>query len=157
MPTCLIIRGHNVQGDDKALHKCQQEERKFEHLKGGKLAEEQRPTGFCSSITVGSLLPFKTAIMKGSIVELLARRCVGSGGCHEATACAAEVLCLASEKPYRMSGQQCEVLVAGGSIKHASGRLVPCILNSAMHGGASVCCFGSSSGRVTSSSDSSST
>lgn len=67
VPLCLV-------DDDKALHKCQQEERKFEKLKGKKLPDEQRPTGFCSSITVGSLLPFKTAIMKGSIVELLARR-----------------------------------------------------------------------------------
>lgn len=63
-----------VQEDDKALHKCQQDEHKFEKLRGHKLPEEQRPTGFCSSITVGSLLPFKTAIMKGSVVELLARR-----------------------------------------------------------------------------------
>jgi hypothetical protein len=66
-----------VQEDDKALHKCQQEERKFERLSGDSLPDEQRPTGFCSSITVGSLLPFKTAIMKGGIVELLARRWVG--------------------------------------------------------------------------------
>jgi hypothetical protein len=64
-----------MQEDDKALHKCQQERSKFERLKGNNtLLDEQRPTGFCSSITVGSLLPFKTAIMKGSVVELLARR-----------------------------------------------------------------------------------
>jgi hypothetical protein len=64
-----------MQEDDKALHKCQQERSKFERLKGSNaLLDEQRPTGFCSSITVGSLLPFKTAIMKGSVVELLARR-----------------------------------------------------------------------------------
>lgn len=49
------------QEDDKALHKCQQEQHKFEHLHG-KLQDEQRPTGFCSSITVGSLLPFKTGM-----------------------------------------------------------------------------------------------
>lgn len=61
------------QDDDKALHKCHQEEKKFEKLKGP-LVDEQRPTGFCSSITVGSMLPFKTAIMKGSVVEMLARR-----------------------------------------------------------------------------------
>jgi hypothetical protein len=73
---CPAICAHLcVQEEDKALHKCQQEERKFERLSGGSLPDEQRPTGFCSSITVGSLLPFKTAIMKGSIVELLARRC----------------------------------------------------------------------------------
>jgi hypothetical protein len=63
-----------MQEDDKALHKCQQDDYKFEKLRGQSLPEEQRPTGFCSSITVGSLLPFKTAIMKGSVVELLARR-----------------------------------------------------------------------------------
>jgi hypothetical protein len=80
----LVVRGNTavefgvvpmcLEEDDKALHKCQQEERKFERLSGDSLPDEQRPTGFCSSITVGSLLPFKTAIMKGSIVELLARR-----------------------------------------------------------------------------------
>jgi hypothetical protein len=80
----LVVRGNTavefgvvplcLEEEDKALHKCQQEERKFERLSGGSLPDEQRPTGFCSSITVGSLLPFKTAIMKGSIVELLARR-----------------------------------------------------------------------------------
>lgn len=68
---CLVL----PQEDDKALHKCQQDKGKFERLKGNStLLDEQRPTGFCSSITVGSLLPFKTAIMKGSVVELLARR-----------------------------------------------------------------------------------
>jgi hypothetical protein len=71
---CCCLHTH-AQDDDKALHKCQQEERKFDRL-SGTLADEQRPTGFCSSITVGSMLPFKTAIMKGSIVELLARRWV---------------------------------------------------------------------------------
>jgi hypothetical protein len=64
-----------AQEDDKALHKCVQEEHKFERLRGS-LPEEQRPTGFSSAITVGSMLPFKTSIMKGSVVELLARRCV---------------------------------------------------------------------------------
>lgn len=62
-----------LQEDDKSLHKCQQEEKKFEKLTGP-LVDSERPTGFCSSITVGSMLPFKTAIMKGSTVELLARR-----------------------------------------------------------------------------------
>lgn len=63
----------SLQEDDKSLHKCQQEEKKFEKLLGP-LVDSERPTGFCSSITVGSMLPFKTAIMKGSVVELLARR-----------------------------------------------------------------------------------
>lgn len=80
--SCIILCMHalmlyglfpHLQEDDKALHKCQQDGSKFERLKGT-LPDEQRPTGFCSSITVGSLLPFKTAIMKGSVVELLARR-----------------------------------------------------------------------------------
>jgi hypothetical protein len=62
-----------LQDDDKSLHKCHQEEKKFERLRGP-LLDAERPTGFCSSITVGSMLPFKTAIMKGSVVELLARR-----------------------------------------------------------------------------------
>jgi hypothetical protein len=63
----------SLQDDDKALHKCHQEEKKFDRLRGP-LLDAERPTGFCSSITVGSMLPFKTAIMKGSVVELLARR-----------------------------------------------------------------------------------
>jgi hypothetical protein len=63
----------NMVEEDKSLHKCQQEENKFEKLLGP-LVDSERPTGFCSSITVGSMLPFKTAIMKGSVVELLARR-----------------------------------------------------------------------------------
>ncbi|WIA12934.1 hypothetical protein OEZ85_006550 [Tetradesmus obliquus] len=79
----LVVRGNtavefgvvplSMVDDDKSLHKCHQEEKKFERLRG-KLADAERPTGFCSSITVGSMLPFKTAIMKGSVVELLARR-----------------------------------------------------------------------------------
>jgi hypothetical protein len=72
--THAVISCCALQEDDKALHKCQQDSSKFERLKGKTLPDEQRPTGFCSSITVGSLLPFKTAIMKGSVVELLARR-----------------------------------------------------------------------------------
>lgn len=63
----------NMLEDDKALHKCLQEEKKFERVTQP-LRDEERPTGFCSSITVGSMLPFKTAIMRGSVVELLARR-----------------------------------------------------------------------------------
>jgi hypothetical protein len=63
----------SLQDDDKSLHKCHQEEKKFDRLRGP-LLDAERPTGFCSSITVGSMLPFKTAIMKGSVVELLARR-----------------------------------------------------------------------------------
>eukprot|EP00879_Flechtneria_rotunda_P007402 GHRR01007764.1.p1 GENE.GHRR01007764.1~~GHRR01007764.1.p1 ORF type:complete len:418 (+),score=144.06 GHRR01007764.1:797-2050(+) len=60
--------------DDKSLHKCQQDGKKFDKVNPALLVDVERPTGFCSSITVGSMLPFKTAIMKGSIVELLARR-----------------------------------------------------------------------------------
>jgi hypothetical protein len=62
-----------LQEDDKSLHKCQQDEKKFDRLTAP-LVDSERPTGFCSSITVGSMLPFKTSIMKGSVVELLARR-----------------------------------------------------------------------------------
>ncbi|KAF6264674.1 hypothetical protein COO60DRAFT_76306 [Scenedesmus sp. NREL 46B-D3] len=79
----LVVRGNtavefgvvplSMVDDDKSLHKCHQEEKKFERLRGP-LLDAERPTGFCSSITVGSMLPFKTAIMKGSVVELLARR-----------------------------------------------------------------------------------
>lgn len=54
------------QDEDKALHKAQQDERKFERLAARKqsLADAERPVGFCSSITVGSMLHFKTAVMK---------------------------------------------------------------------------------------------
>jgi hypothetical protein len=78
---CALCLCALLQDDDKALHKCQQDQAKFELLRGDRLLDEQRPTGFCSAITVGSLLPFKTAIMKGSMVELLARRWVSQGGC----------------------------------------------------------------------------
>eukprot|EP00877_Chromochloris_zofingiensis_P015106 jgi/Chrzof1/984/Cz01g35220.t1 len=53
-----------VQDMHKALHKCNSAETN----------DNERPVGFCSSITVGSQLPFKVPIMKGSTIELLARR-----------------------------------------------------------------------------------
>jgi hypothetical protein len=54
-------------GDDsgkvhKALHKCK-------HPDGSEFREN---VGFSSSITVGSMLPFKVPLMKGSIVEVMA-------------------------------------------------------------------------------------
>ena len=36
--------------------------------------EGDRPSGFCSAITVGSLLSTKLPLMKGSIIEILARK-----------------------------------------------------------------------------------
>jgi hypothetical protein len=48
----------------KALHKCK-------HPDGSEFREN---VGFSSSITVGSMLPFKVPLMKGSIVEVLATR-----------------------------------------------------------------------------------
>lgn len=47
----------------KALHKC--------YRMGGEVA---RPSGFCSAITVGSVLPVRLPLMRGSIVEILASR-----------------------------------------------------------------------------------
>lgn len=38
---------------------------------GGEVA---RPSGFCSAITVGSVLPVRLPLMRGSIVEILASR-----------------------------------------------------------------------------------
>jgi len=82
----LVVRGNTavefgvvplcLEDDDKALHKAHQDERKFENLskRNQPLPDTSRPVGFCSSITVGSLLHFKTAVMKGSVVELVARR-----------------------------------------------------------------------------------
>ena len=65
----LELRGNNavefgccpasLQDQPKALHKC------FESESG------VRPSGFCSAITVGSLLPVKLPLMRGSVVEIL--------------------------------------------------------------------------------------
>lgn len=65
----LELRGNNavefgvcpasLQDQPKALHKC------FECQNG------VRPSGFCSAITVGSLLPVKLPLMRGSVVEIL--------------------------------------------------------------------------------------
>jgi hypothetical protein len=65
----LELRGNNavefgvvpasLQDQPKALHKC------FECEAGA------RPSGFCSAITVGSLLPVKLPLMRGSVVEIL--------------------------------------------------------------------------------------
>ena len=52
-----------MQDAPKALHKCHQDE-----------VTGERPSGFCSAITVGSMLPVKLPLMKGSIVEILASR-----------------------------------------------------------------------------------
>lgn len=48
----------------KSLHKCR-------HPDGSEFREN---VGFSSAITVGSLLPFKVPLMKGSVVEVLAAR-----------------------------------------------------------------------------------
>ncbi len=47
-----------TQDDPKALHKCKE-------------AHGERPTGFFSSITVGSFLPVRVPVMKGSDIEVL--------------------------------------------------------------------------------------
>ena len=52
-----------LQDQPKALHKCHQDE-----------GSGERPCGFCSAITVGSMLPVKLPLMRGSIVEILASR-----------------------------------------------------------------------------------
>lgn len=51
-----------LQDHAKALHKCHS------------TPNNERPAGFCSSITVGSQLPIKVPVMKGSVVEVVARR-----------------------------------------------------------------------------------
>lgn len=51
-----------VQDDPKALHKCYS------------CQDGSRPSGFCSSITVGSMLPVKLPVMRGSIIEILVNR-----------------------------------------------------------------------------------
>ncbi|GAX82988.1 hypothetical protein CEUSTIGMA_g10415.t1 [Chlamydomonas eustigma] len=68
----MEIRGNNavefgtipvsLQDNPKSLHKC--------------LADTcgERPSGFYSSITIGSLLPVRLPVMKGSIIEMVARR-----------------------------------------------------------------------------------
>ena len=54
------------QDQPKALHKCLPDE-----------ASGERPIGICSAITVGSMLPIKLPLMRGSIIEILASRYVG--------------------------------------------------------------------------------
>lgn len=68
----LQLRGNNavefgvvpvdLQDLPKALHKCTPNK------------DEERATGFSSAITVGSLLPARLPIMKGSVVEVLVAR-----------------------------------------------------------------------------------
>ncbi|KXZ56975.1 hypothetical protein GPECTOR_1g880 [Gonium pectorale] len=65
----LLLRGNNaaefgvipvdMQDQPKALHKCQTNKM------------DERATGFSSAITVGSLLPARLPIMKGTVVEVL--------------------------------------------------------------------------------------
>lgn len=57
----VLLGTYIVQDQQKALHKC---------TSG---PNGDRPTGFCSAITVGSHLPVKLPLMKGSIIEILAR------------------------------------------------------------------------------------
>lgn len=52
----------SLQDQPKALHKCYND------------SDGARPSGFCSAITVGSMLPVKLPLMRGSIVEILARK-----------------------------------------------------------------------------------
>ncbi|MEW5302036.1 MAG: hypothetical protein WDW36_004848 [Sanguina aurantia] len=52
----------SLQDTQKSLHKC------FSAVNG------DSPSGFSSSITIGSLLSLKLPLMKGSVVEVLARR-----------------------------------------------------------------------------------
>ncbi|PNW85515.1 hypothetical protein CHLRE_03g190200v5 [Chlamydomonas reinhardtii] len=66
----LMLRGNNaaefgvvpleMQDMHKALHKCQPS-----------ATHNERATGFSSAITVGSLLPARLPMMKGSVVEVL--------------------------------------------------------------------------------------
>lgn len=68
----MQLRGNNavefgvipatMQDQPKVLHKVQ------------KGPNGERPTGFCSSITVGSMLPVKLPLMKNSVIEILATR-----------------------------------------------------------------------------------
>uniref|UniRef100_A0A7S0RLF7 F-box domain-containing protein n=1 Tax=Chlamydomonas leiostraca TaxID=1034604 RepID=A0A7S0RLF7_9CHLO len=70
----LELRGNNavefgvvpvdIQDQPKALHKCLPSPEN----------EQDRPTGMCSAITVGSLLPIRLPLMKGSLIEVLADR-----------------------------------------------------------------------------------
>uniref|UniRef100_A0A7R9VLT4 F-box domain-containing protein n=1 Tax=Chlamydomonas euryale TaxID=1486919 RepID=A0A7R9VLT4_9CHLO len=52
----------SLQDQPKALHKC------------ATGSDGDRPSGFCSAITVGSMLPVKLPLMRGSIVEILASK-----------------------------------------------------------------------------------
>ncbi len=68
----LEIRGNNaveigtvpvsLQDQPKALHKCYSD------------AEGNRPSGFYSAITIGSMLPVKLPLIRGSVVEILASK-----------------------------------------------------------------------------------
>lgn len=61
-PTSLTLSWNPTQDTQKALHKC------FTAVNG------DRPSGFSSAITIGSVLPLKLPLMKGSVIEILARR-----------------------------------------------------------------------------------
>ncbi|KAH7617085.1 hypothetical protein Ndes2526B_g07675 [Nannochloris sp. 'desiccata'] len=54
----------NLPRTHTALHKCQ----------GVPDAPEERCVGFCSQITAGSLLPLKAPVMRGTILDITARR-----------------------------------------------------------------------------------
>jgi len=54
----------NLPRTHTALHKCQ----------GVPDAPEDRCVGFCSQITAGSLLPLKAPVMRGTILDITARR-----------------------------------------------------------------------------------